>query len=141
MGSRGDTEYDYLFKIVLIGNSGVGKTQLLSRFTRGDFSLEAKSPIGVEFASKSVDVECVWDRRWMGFASMGMLTRGAHSSFQGVPQSPSHPLLTPQRQAGQGANLGHGGAGEVSGHHVRVRWVWGVRGALWVAYCDVRVHL
>jgi len=52
-----DDNYDYLFKIVLIGDSGVGKSNLLSRFTRGEFSLESKSTIGVEFATKSVTVE------------------------------------------------------------------------------------
>ena len=52
-----EDNYDYLFKIVLIGDSGVGKSNLLSRFTRGEFSLESKSTIGVEFATKSVTVE------------------------------------------------------------------------------------
>jgi Ras-related protein Rab-11A len=28
-----DDEYDYLFKLVLIGDSGTGKSNLLSRFT------------------------------------------------------------------------------------------------------------
>uniref|UniRef100_A0A7S1F228 Uncharacterized protein n=1 Tax=Noctiluca scintillans TaxID=2966 RepID=A0A7S1F228_NOCSC len=46
--------YDYLFKIVLIGDSGVGKSNLLSRFTRDEFNLESKTTIGVEFATKSV---------------------------------------------------------------------------------------
>lgn len=52
-----DDEYDYLFKIVLIGDSGVGKSNLLSRFTRNDFNLESKSTIGVEFATRSITVE------------------------------------------------------------------------------------
>lgn len=50
-------DYDYLFKIVLIGDSGVGKSNLLSRFTRNEFNLESKSTIGVEFATKSVKVD------------------------------------------------------------------------------------
>ena len=48
--------YDYLFKVVLIGDSGVGKSNLLSRFTRNEFCLESKSTIGVEFATRSIQV-------------------------------------------------------------------------------------
>lgn len=40
--------------VVLIGDSGVGKSNLLSRFTRNEFNLESKSTIGVEFATKSI---------------------------------------------------------------------------------------
>jgi len=50
-------EYDFLFKVVLIGDSGVGKSNLLSRFTRNEFNLESKSTIGVEFATRSIDVD------------------------------------------------------------------------------------
>ncbi|KAG2175669.1 hypothetical protein INT43_001316 [Umbelopsis isabellina] len=62
-----DDEYDYLFKVVLIGDSGVGKTNLLSRFTRNEFNLESKSTIGVEFATRSIQVDSktikaqIWD--------------------------------------------------------------------------------
>jgi small GTP-binding protein len=52
-----DEEYDYLFKVVLIGDSGVGKSNLLSRFTRNEFNLESKSTIGVEFATRSVNID------------------------------------------------------------------------------------
>mmetsp|Transcript_14560 Transcript_14560/g.34513 ORF Transcript_14560/g.34513 Transcript_14560/m.34513 type:complete len:216 (+) Transcript_14560:231-878(+) len=52
-----DDEYDYLFKVVLIGDSGVGKSNLLSRFTRNEFNLESKSTIGVEFATRSIPVD------------------------------------------------------------------------------------
>jgi small GTP-binding protein len=52
-----DEDYDYLFKVVLIGDSGVGKSNLLSRFTRNEFNLESKSTIGVEFATKSIQVD------------------------------------------------------------------------------------
>ncbi|KAK4757315.1 hypothetical protein SAY87_018616 [Trapa incisa] len=56
-GYRTEDEYDYLFKLVLIGDSGVGKSNLLSRFTRNEFNLESKSTIGVEFATKSLNVD------------------------------------------------------------------------------------
>ncbi|XP_022561492.2 ras-related protein RABA1e [Brassica napus] len=54
---KSDDDYDYLFKLVLIGDSGVGKSNLLSRFTRNEFSIESKSTIGVEFATRSVHVD------------------------------------------------------------------------------------
>ena len=51
------SEYDYLFKLLLIGDSGVGKSNLLSRFTRNEFNLDSKSTIGVEFATRSLSVD------------------------------------------------------------------------------------
>ncbi|KAL2513876.1 Ras-related protein RABA2a [Forsythia ovata] len=57
MARRPDEDYDYLFKVVLIGDSGVGKSNLLSRFTRNEFCLESKSTIGVEFATRTLQVE------------------------------------------------------------------------------------
>ncbi|KAL5101958.1 hypothetical protein RYX36_006285, partial [Vicia faba] len=57
MAYKIDNEYDYLFKIVLIGDSGVGKSNILSRFTRNEFCLESKSTIGVEFATRTLQVE------------------------------------------------------------------------------------
>ncbi|EPZ34091.1 secretion-related small GTPase [Rozella allomycis CSF55] len=52
-----DDEYDFLFKVVLIGDSGVGKSNLLSRFTKNEFNLESKSTIGVEFATRSIQID------------------------------------------------------------------------------------
>ena len=57
MDTGSQEEYDYLFKVVLIGDSGVGKSNLLSRFTRNEFSLETKTTIGVEFATRNIQVE------------------------------------------------------------------------------------
>ncbi|KAK4767302.1 hypothetical protein SAY86_015052 [Trapa natans] len=54
---RADDDYDYLFKVVLIGDSGVGKSNLLSRFSRNEFSVETKSTIGVEFATRCIRVD------------------------------------------------------------------------------------
>ncbi|KAL4619797.1 ras-related protein RABA1b-like [Castanea sativa] len=66
-GYRGEDDYDYLFKVVLIGDSGVGKSNLLSRFTKNEFNLESKSTIGVEFATRTLNVDTkvikaqIWD--------------------------------------------------------------------------------
>ncbi|KAI2653530.1 Ras-related protein Rab-11A [Labeo rohita] len=46
-----------IHEVVLIGDSGVGKSNLLSRFTRNEFNLESKSTIGVEFATRSIQVD------------------------------------------------------------------------------------
>mmetsp|Transcript_17271 Transcript_17271/g.21268 ORF Transcript_17271/g.21268 Transcript_17271/m.21268 type:complete len:251 (-) Transcript_17271:36-788(-) len=52
--SRG---YDFLFKIVLIGDSGVGKTCLLARYRKNEFTYDTKHTIGVEFATKELEVQ------------------------------------------------------------------------------------
>lgn len=46
-----------MFLVVLIGDAGVGKTNLALRFTRNEFSAESKSTIGVEFSTKSVEIQ------------------------------------------------------------------------------------
>ncbi|CAD8092553.1 unnamed protein product [Paramecium sonneborni] len=67
MSRSNDEDYDYLFKIVLIGDSGVGKTNILKRFINNEFQLESKPTIGVEFATKTIQssgkaVKCqIWD--------------------------------------------------------------------------------
>ncbi|TIA76207.1 hypothetical protein E3P92_00024 [Wallemia ichthyophaga] len=43
--------------MILIGDSGVGKSNLLSRFTRNEFNMDSKSTIGVEFATRSLQVD------------------------------------------------------------------------------------
>ena len=48
---------DYVFKVVLIGDSAVGKSQLLNRFARNEFSLESKATIGVEFQTRTIVVD------------------------------------------------------------------------------------
>ncbi|CAL9751723.1 unnamed protein product [Musa acuminata subsp. burmannicoides] len=48
---------DYLFKIVLIGDSAVGKSNLLARFARNQFFPNSKSTIGVEFQTKTMDID------------------------------------------------------------------------------------
>ena len=49
--------YDYVFKVVLIGNSGVGKTSILRRLIDRDFDdSNSRSTIGVEFKIMTIDL-------------------------------------------------------------------------------------
>ncbi|XP_017070045.1 LOW QUALITY PROTEIN: ras-related protein Rab-30 [Drosophila eugracilis] len=50
-------DYKFLFKIVLVGNAGVGKTCLVRRFTQGLFPPGQGATIGVDFMIKTVEVE------------------------------------------------------------------------------------
>lgn len=80
---------DVLYKVVVIGDSGVGKSNLITRYTRDHFSTDMKSTIGVEFASKLIDYESVkikgqiWDTagqdRFRAIAAA--YYRGAHGAL------------------------------------------------------------
>ena len=45
---------DYILKIVLLGDSAVGKTNLLSQYRRNVFLKDSKPTIGVEFSSMDI---------------------------------------------------------------------------------------
>ena len=45
-------EYDYLFKVVIVGNSSVGKSSLLRRFADDSFQESYLATIGVDFRFK-----------------------------------------------------------------------------------------
>ncbi|KAJ6797878.1 ras-related protein ARA-4 [Iris pallida] len=47
----------YLFKIVIIGDSGVGKSNLLSRYSRNEFNPNSRATIGVEFQTQSLTID------------------------------------------------------------------------------------
>uniref|UniRef100_A0A8C8X549 Ras-related protein Rab-13 n=1 Tax=Panthera leo TaxID=9689 RepID=A0A8C8X549_PANLE len=59
--------YDHLFKLLLIGDSGVGKTCLIIRFAEDNFNNTYISTIGIDFKIRTVDIEGkkiklqVWD--------------------------------------------------------------------------------
>lgn len=52
-----EEEYNFVFKVVLIGESGVGKTNLLSRFTRNEFNHDSRTTIGVEFSTRTLTLD------------------------------------------------------------------------------------
>lgn len=54
---KNDHLYDASYKVILLGDSGVGKTNVLCRFAKGGFIPHSKPTVGVEFASKTVQVE------------------------------------------------------------------------------------
>lgn len=57
MAYNDDKSEDYLFKVVLIGDSAVGKSNLLSRYARNEFNLNSKATIGVEFQTQSMEID------------------------------------------------------------------------------------
>jgi small GTP-binding protein len=50
-------EYDYLFKSIVVGDGGVGKTALTLRFSKGFFTEDYKMTIGVDFHVKTISIE------------------------------------------------------------------------------------
>jgi len=50
-------EYDYLFKCIVVGDGGVGKTALTIRFSKGFFTEDYKMTIGVDFHVKTISID------------------------------------------------------------------------------------
>lgn len=50
-------DYDWLVKVIILGDSGVGKTNVLSRFCDEKFTLSHMATIGVDFKIKTIEVE------------------------------------------------------------------------------------
>ena len=71
--------YDYLFKLLLIGDSSVGKTAILLRFADDSFSPNFISTIGIDFRIKTVEIRGkkiklqIWDT-----AGQVMIIRNIH---------------------------------------------------------------
>jgi Ras-related protein Rab-43 len=53
----GEEQYDFLFKIVLVGDPGVGKTCVVKRYKDGVFSERQANTIGVDFTLKNIEVD------------------------------------------------------------------------------------
>ncbi|XP_030632824.1 ras-related protein Rab-43 isoform X3 [Chanos chanos] len=52
-----DDSYDFVFKIVLVGDVGVGKTCVVQRFKTGIFIERQGNTIGVDFTMKTIDIQ------------------------------------------------------------------------------------
>lgn len=50
--TRSDGDYDYLVKLLTLGDSSVGKTALLTRFTEGSFTKRFHQTVGIDFKEK-----------------------------------------------------------------------------------------
>ena len=81
--------YDYLFKFILIGDSTVGKTCVLTRFVDGWFKADSDPTIGVEFGSKVLKCKSgvtvrlqVWDTA--GQESFRSITRSYYRGAIGA---------------------------------------------------------
>lgn len=52
-----EAEYDSIYKMVIVGDSGVGKTGLLSRYIKNEFDPQSKATVGIEFSNKQLDID------------------------------------------------------------------------------------
>ena len=57
MNSQNPSGYDMIFKVVLIGDTSVGKTNILSKYLTNDFDPDSKATVGVEFGTKNFKIE------------------------------------------------------------------------------------
>lgn len=51
------SDYDYLFVLLLVGDSGVGKSSLLIRFCENKFNSDTVNTIGVDFKMKTIRLD------------------------------------------------------------------------------------
>ncbi|CAJ0572497.1 unnamed protein product, partial [Mesorhabditis spiculigera] len=83
-----DDGFDYLFKIVLIGDMGVGKTCVVQRFRNGTFVERQGTTIGVDFTMKTVIIDGkrvklqIWDTG--GQERFRTITQSYYRSANGI---------------------------------------------------------
>jgi len=84
-----DENFDFLYKVVVTGDSGVGKTNIITRFTANEFSLENKATIGVEFGHAEMTLKDgsrikvqIWDTA--GQERFRAITRGYYRGAVGA---------------------------------------------------------
>ncbi len=80
--------FEYLFKYIIIGDSGVGKSCILLRFIEDTFNPNLENTIGVEFGAKQVEIEGkqiklqIWDTA--GQEAFQSITRSYYRSSAGA---------------------------------------------------------
>ena len=52
-----DENYEMMFKVVLVGDSFVGKTNIMSKYLKNEFHEDSKATVGVEFGSRQFNIE------------------------------------------------------------------------------------
>ena len=52
-----EDSYEFMFKLVLVGDSSVGKTNIMGKYLKNEFREDSKSTVGVEFGSKEFIIE------------------------------------------------------------------------------------
>lgn len=57
MSQDKENDFDHILKIIVIGNSGVGKTNIIKRFKNDDFDINTRSTVGFEFISKDLEIQ------------------------------------------------------------------------------------
>jgi Ras-related protein Rab-2A len=80
--------FDYLFKYIIIGDSGVGKSCILLRFIDDTFNPNLENTIGVEFGAKMINIKStniklqIWDTA--GQEAFQSITRSYYRSAAGA---------------------------------------------------------
>ena len=87
--SENEEHYDVIYKVVLVGDSGVGKTNILLRSLNKEFNQNTKATVGVEFGSINITIDNkivkgqIWDtagqERYRAITSA--YYRGAHGAL------------------------------------------------------------
>lgn len=86
MADGSAAEYDHLLKLLLVGDSYVGKSSLLLRFTDGTFDGDIQSTIGVDFKARA---------RWRGglgaASGLGWVDAARHRCLRRVSERGRQP--------------------------------------------------
>merc|ERR1719389_464895 len=83
-----ETSHDFLFKLLIIGDSGVGKSSILLRFCDDEFNDKQASTIGVDFKTKFMQAKgkkvklALWDTA--GQERFRTLTSSYYRGAQGI---------------------------------------------------------